>query len=92
MADRKWNNPVRSQMGGTIPSTTASCARPMDAPFGKPHDVGNGGIPLKLMEDLGPNERVGRSVTPAERGGLATVPASGPSRSPERAAPPSNKK
>lgn len=94
MADKKWHNPVRSQMGSTVPSTTAPQAVPaLKAPFDKPHSMGNGGIPLKIQETLGPNQKVGTTImTPGTKAGLASPPASGPVRARERASAPSNKK
>lgn len=93
MAERKWNNPVRSQMGGKVPSTTAPQAvSTIGAPFDKPHDTGNGGIPLKMMENLGAHAKVASTITPAQQGGMATVPASGPTRGRERASAPKNQK
>lgn len=92
MSAGKWKNPVRSQMGSKVPSMTPpQSVSTIRAPFDKPHDMGNGGIPLKMMESLGETPGVSKP-TPGQVAGLAKVPASGPSRSHERAAPPSNKK
>src|SRR5436190_9991083 len=55
MAEKKWKNPVQSQMGGKAPSMTNANAVLDHNPcpqFSKPHDVGNGGIPLKFQETV----------------------------------------
>ncbi len=89
---RKWKNPVNTQMGSKPPSMTPSQSiGTIKAPFNKPHDSGNGGIPLKMMEQVGSGGAGTKTQTPGEVGGLAKVPASGPSRSPARARVPTNK-
>lgn len=93
MADRKWDNPVRSQMGGKVPSMTPSGKKmdAMEAPFGKAHDTGKGGIPVVMYDTMG-SPGVGSKITPSQVGGMAAVPASGPSRGREKASAPGNKK
>ncbi len=93
MSDRKWNNPVNSQMGSKVPSMTPANAQMdhMEAPFGKPHDTGNGGIPLKIYDTLG-NPKQGTKITDTNTAGLSAPSAQGPVRKTERAAPPKNRK
>lgn len=92
MADRKWQNPVRSEMGGKVPSMVSpNCIDRLDAPFNKPHDMGNGGIPLEMMTNMGEKTAV-KTMTPGQAGGLATVPNATHTRPVSRVSPPKNKK
>lgn len=103
MAGRKWHNPVRSQMSGTgassktPPLTNANGVfdHNPDPPFGKPHDTGNGGIPLKFKETLG--ETTAQRIFPGRHSqSLGTAAGLGPGaqgpRPISRPKPPSNKK
>ena len=100
MADKKWSNPVRSQMGSTkAPSMTNSNAV-MDhnpaPPFQKPHDSGNGGIPTKFMETVNGHgygkAGGGSKVNPSNTAGLSAPSAQGPTRPVEKASVPKNNK
>jgi hypothetical protein len=63
---------VRTQM----PSARSTKGNPgrydsLPAPFDTPHDVGNGGIPLKVMENLGakPTKKVSAAFAPPPEAG-----------------------
>jgi hypothetical protein len=86
-------------MGGKAPSMTNPNAV-MDhnpaVPFGKPHDTGSGGIPLKFMENVNGHgygkAGGGTKIDPSNTAGLSSPSAQGPTRSVERVRPPSGRK
>lgn len=76
---------VRSQMSGPakVMSTSAPGAimdRNICPAFSKPHDTGNGGIPLKFHEGFGKSEaaRAQRGTTATRSAGLTAPSAQGP--------------
>lgn len=90
---RKWHNPVRSQMGGKAPSMTPPGKKmdAMEGPFNKPHDTGNGGIPLVMYDTMGSPSQ-GTTITDTNTAGLSAPSGQGPKRPVERFSPPKNGK
>jgi len=99
MAEKKWKNPVQSQMGGKSPSMTNPNGVMDHNPcpqFSKPHDTGNGGIPLKFQETVNGHgygsAGGGTKIDPSNTAGLSAPSAQGPTRPVSKVAPPMNRK
>lgn len=100
MADKKWANPVRTQMGSTKAPAMSPAHGVMDhnpcPQFSKPHDTGNGGIPLKFQETVNGHgygkAGGGSKINPSNTAGLSAPSAQGPTRPIEKATVPSNRK
>lgn len=64
----KNGRPVRTQMPSSpIPGMTSSKGTydRGKAPFDKPHDTGNGGIPVKIFHEF-PGQGTGKRLTPTQ--------------------------
>jgi hypothetical protein len=68
----KSHRPVRSQMTGKIPPLTNAAGtfdHNPNPPFGKPHDLGGGGIPMKFQETL-PRQGQASRIPPVQGPGV----------------------